>query len=222
MDFARAPARCAQGIRGDVSRSPRRGGFSEPEAAGGLQTRAGAEIASGPHAQEGRHGASMEGDGSHMAFPLLTIVRRAALPAALALGACGGGVSSDRVDDPVARNVVDAASRGTSAAVAAGIDCGNMPDFVPVYPGGRVTHCVASRDGRGPRHVSGSIVYVTRAAPRRVLGWSRERADALGLRQRRATKGIYSAGDESQRSLMIVAEPVAGGTRVTVNWGSGV
>ncbi|HVJ03544.1 MAG TPA: hypothetical protein VM662_15295 [Sphingomonas sp.] len=147
----------------------------------------------------------------------------AALGAGLLLGACGGnGVSSDNVSDPVAQNVVEAAAKGKSAAVAAAIDCSNKPDFVPVYRDARITTCVAGEDGRGPRHVSGSIVYLTGAAPREVLGWSRAQANASGLAQRLATDKSYSAGEESQRSLMIVVEPVAEGTRVTVNWGDGV
>ncbi|MBO9621988.1 MAG: hypothetical protein J7500_04680 [Sphingomonas sp.] len=147
----------------------------------------------------------------------------AALGAGLLLGACGGGgVSSDDVRDPVAQNVAEAAAKGKSAAVAAAIDCSNKPDFVPVYHDARITTCVASEDGRGQRHVSGSIVYLTEASPREVLGWSRAQANASGLAQRLATDKSYSAGEESQRSLMVVVEPVAQGTRVTVNWGDRV
>ncbi|MGK6354105.1 hypothetical protein ACMGDH_02635 [Sphingomonas sp. DT-207] len=148
--------------------------------------------------------------------------RGAAPLAALLLGACGGGVSSDDVRDPLAQNVAEAASKGKSAAVAAAIDCSNTPDFVPIYRDAQVTACVASEDGRGRRHVSGSIVYLTGASPREVLGWSRAQANASGLHQRLATDETYSAGEESQRSLMVIVEPFEGRTRVTVNWGSGV
>lgn len=145
-----------------------------------------------------------------------------ALAAALLLGACGGGVSSDDVHDPLAQNVAEAASKGKSAVVAAAIDCSNKPDFVPIYHDAQVTTCVASEDGKGRRHVSGSIVYLTSASPREVLGWSRAQANASGLHQRLATDNTYSAGEESQRSLMVIVEPFEGRTRVTVNWGSGV
>lgn len=149
--------------------------------------------------------------------------KRWIIATALVLGACGGGgIASDTTNDPVAQNVVEAAAKGKSAAVAAAVDCSNKPDFVPIYAGGEVTTCVASEDGRGARHVSGSIVYLTDASPREVLGWSRAQANASGLAQRLSTDKSYSAGEESQRSLMVVAEPFEGRTRVTVNWGSGV
>lgn len=144
------------------------------------------------------------------------------LAAALLLAACGGGVSSDDVRGPLAQNVAEAASKGKSAVVAAATDCSNTPRFVPIYRDAQVTTCVASEDGRGRRHVSGSIVYLTSAPPREVLGWSRAQANASGLHQRLATDSTYSAGEESQRSLMVIVEPFERRTRVTVNWGSGV
>lgn len=137
------------------------------------------------------------------------------------LGACGGGVSSDTTNDPTARNVVEAAAAGTPAAITAAADCSNKPDFVPVYDDAQITTCVSSADGR-PRHVSGTIVYLARAQPAEVLGWSRAQANASGLGQRLSTPTTYSAGEESKRSLMIVVEPMDGGTRATVNWGRGI
>ena len=139
----------------------------------------------------------------------------------LLLVACGGGVSSETTADPTGQNVAAAAAEGKPAKMTAAADCSNKPDFVPIYDGAQITTCVSSADGT-PGHVSGSIVYLTGAAPREVLGWSRAQANASGLAQRLATDKSYSAGEESQRSLMIVVEPVAEGTRVTVNWGDGV
>lgn len=114
-----------------------------------------------------------------------------------------------------------AAAEGTPAAVAAATDCSNKPDFVPVYRDAQVTTCVSSADGQ-PRHVSGTIVYLAKARPAEVLGWSRAQANASGLGQRLSTPTMYSAGEESKRSLMIVVEPMNGGTRATVNWGRGI
>jgi hypothetical protein len=149
-------------------------------------------------------------------------MRRAALTSLLVLSACGGGgVSSETTSDPVAQNVVEKAANGTPAAVAAAVDCGNKPDFVPIYAHAEVTTCVASPDGMG-RHVSGSIVYQVEAQPAEVLGWSRAQANASGLSQRLATADTYSAGEADKRSLMIRVEPMNGGTRATVNWGNDV
>lgn len=144
------------------------------------------------------------------------------VPLLLLAGCGGGGVESDNVADPLAQNVAEAASKGKSAAVAAAVDCSNKPDFVPIYSDAQVTTCIASEDGKGRRHVSGSIVYLTKAPPHEVLGWSRAQANAGGLRQKLATDTKYEAGEETQRSLMILVEPLGEATRVTVNWGDAV
>jgi hypothetical protein len=151
-------------------------------------------------------------------------MRLAVLASLALLSACGdGGVSSEGTDDPVAQNVVEKAAAGTPAAVAAAVDCGNKPDFVPVYADAEITTCRADIDGRSKRHVSGSIVYLTKAAPRAVLGWSRAQANAAGLGQRMLTDKSYSAGEDDKRSLLIAVEPMADqGSRVSVNWGDEV
>jgi len=137
----------------------------------------------------------------------------------LSLAACGGGgVSSETVGDPAAQNVASAAAEGKSAAVTAATDCSNKPDFVPIFEGAQVTTCVSGPDGI-ERHVSGNIVYLTDAKPADVLGWSRAQANASGLAQRLSTPTSYSAGEARKRSLMVLVEPYAGKTRVTINWG---
>jgi hypothetical protein len=143
------------------------------------------------------------------------------LSAAFLASACGGGPSTETTDDPTGQNVAEAAAKGKPAAITAAADCSNKPDFVPVYENAQVTTCVSGPDGT-PRHVSGTIVYVVKAAPAEVLGWSREQANASGLGQRLMTATQYSAGEDGQRSLLVVVEPMDGGTRATVNWGSGV
>lgn len=148
-------------------------------------------------------------------------MRHLLLTIALLASACGDGVSADTTHDPTGQNVATAAANGTPAAIAAATDCSNKPDFVPVYDGARITTCVSSADGT-PRHVSGTIVYQVQATPAEVLGWSRAQTNASGLGQRLATPTQYSAGEATRRSVMIVVEPLNGGTRATVNWGSGV
>ncbi|RYE01059.1 MAG: hypothetical protein EOP61_12295 [Sphingomonadales bacterium] len=134
------------------------------------------------------------------------------------VSACGGP-SSETTDDPVGQNVAAAAASGRPAAMAAAVDCGNLPDFVKIHPGGQITQCVAGPDGQ-PRHASGSVVYQVDAQPDEVLGWSRAQADASGLGHRVSAPGKYEAGEEGKRTLMIVVEPMNGGTRATLNWGS--
>lgn len=140
---------------------------------------------------------------------------------ALLLAACGGGGSTETTNDPTGQNVAAAAAEGTPAAMTAAVDCSNKPDFVPIYEGAQIMTCVSSADGT-PRHVSGSVVYLVKEDPAKVLGWSREQANASGLGQILLTPTKYSAGEEKQRSLMVVVEPMNGGTRATVNWGRSV
>ncbi|KTF70424.1 hypothetical protein ACNFJ7_11675 [Sphingomonas sp. HT-1] len=135
------------------------------------------------------------------------------------LAACGRGERT--TDDPVAQNVASAAAEGTPANVAAAVDCSNRPDFVPIYADALITQCIASEDGIAKGHVSGTIVYETGASAKEVLGWSRAQANASGLRFGRETETLYAAGDEAERSLMIVVDARNGRTRVTVNWGQG-
>lgn len=148
-------------------------------------------------------------------------MRHSIVSATLLLTACGGGVSSETTGDPTGQNVAAAAANGTPAAITAAADCSNKPDFVPIYEGARITTCVSSADGT-PRHVSGSIVYLVKEDPAKVLGWSRAQANASGLGQRLSTATMYSAGEATRRSLMIIVEPMNGGTRATVNWGRDV
>jgi len=148
-------------------------------------------------------------------------MRHLMLSSTLLLAACGGGVSTETTSDPTGQNVAAAAAEGKPAAITAAADCSNKPDFVPVYEGARITTCVSGPDGT-PNHVSGSIVYLVEEDPAKVLGWSREQANASGLGQRLLTANKYSAGEDGQRSLMVVVEPMNGGTRATVNWGTGV
>ena len=147
-------------------------------------------------------------------------MRKAVLAAGLLLAACGG--SPKTTDDPVGQNVAAAAAMGTPAALTAATDCGEAPPkFVPLYADAKITTCVSGPDGQKD-HVSGTIVYLTKAKPAEVLGWSRGQANASGLAQRLATDRMYSAGEERRRSIMVVVDTVGGETRVTVNWGKDI
>lgn len=147
-------------------------------------------------------------------------MRHMVLAAGLLVAACGG--SPKTTDDPVGQNVAAAAAEGKPAALTAATDCGQAPpNFVPLYADAKITTCVSGPDGQKD-HVSGTIVYVTKAKPAEVLGWSRGQANASGLAQRMATDKMYSAGEERRRSIMVVVDTIDGQTRVTVNWGKDI
>lgn len=147
-------------------------------------------------------------------------MRNMVLAAGLLLAACGSSPKS--TNDSVGQNVAAAAAEGTPAAITAATDCGQRPPaFVPLYTDAKITTCVSGPDGQKD-HVSGTIVYLTKAKPAEVLGWSRGQANASGLGQRLATDKMYSAGEERRRSIMVVVDSVDGQTRVTVNWGKDI
>lgn len=147
-------------------------------------------------------------------------MRHAVVVAVLLLAACHK--EPETTDDPVGQNVAEAAAQGTPAAITAVADCGQRPPkFVPIYADAKLQSCVSGPDGI-ENHVSGTIVYLTAAQPREVLGWSRGQANASGLGQRLATDKMYSAGEERKRSLMVVVDTINGATRVTINWGTNI
>jgi hypothetical protein len=147
-----------------------------------------------------------------------TIARAVLLGGFVLLAGCGRG-GPQTTDDPVAQNVASAAAAGVPANVSAAIDCGNKPDFVPVYANATILSCTAAPDGLPGRHVSGNLVYETDAPEKQVLGWSRAQANAAGLKYRRETGFSYEAGEESERSLRVAVEGHLGRTRVSITWG---
>jgi len=144
-------------------------------------------------------------------------MRFAALGLAALLSACGGADTAT-TSNPAAQNVALAAAEGTPAVVTANAECKAKPDFVPVYGDATVILCTSGA-GVQPDHESGTIVYTSSASPKTVLGWSREQANASGLGQRMLTETMYSAGEATRRSIMVMVEPEGAGAKVTVNWG---
>lgn len=141
-------------------------------------------------------------------------MRRAAIAMLLLTGACGGG--SKTTSDPAAQNVIEATSKGTPAAVAAGT-CNDKPDFAPVYADSKVISCT-SGDVAATGRRSGTVLYTSFASPSTILTWSKQQAMASGLALRIEDGGSFSAG-EGERSLRVMAAGDATHTRVTVNWG---
>ncbi|RYY27824.1 MAG: hypothetical protein EOP62_04980 [Sphingomonadales bacterium] len=129
-------------------------------------------------------------------------MRWAALGLTMLINACGGG-----------SEVPGAPANGIGA-----VACDTKPDFVPVYADAQISVCTATGTEGGQQ--SGTIIYTTAASPKLALSWSRAQANASGLGQRMMSETMYSAGETTRRSLMVLVEPEGSGTRVTVNWGS--
>lgn len=98
---------------------------------------------------------------------------------------------------------------------------GDTPDFVAVYPGGKVrsTTVNAGKDGTG-----GTISFQTAASPAAVIAWYKQRATdeglAKGVDMNMGGTTMYTANAEGGKKVLqvIAASSSAGGAQVQVNW----
>ncbi len=141
-------------------------------------------------------------------------MRGAVIGLAFLLAACGGPKTTD---DPAAQNVIDAASKGTSAAVAAGT-CASKPDFVPIYKEAKIVSCT-SGDVAVTGKRSGTVIYTDFASPSTILAWSKQQAMAQGMALSIEDGRSFSAAQGDARTLRVTAESGTARTNVTVNWG---
>lgn len=140
------------------------------------------------------------------------------------LSACGGGSGSST--SSTSTTTTSASSNDSSmasvAALAGGVeggnDCSKNPDFVPIYAGGTIRVC-SNAHFDAMHKTSGTVAYGTSAAPAEVLAWSKEQAAKAGLTERLSTDKMFSAGEGTKRTMMVMALPEGTGSKVTVNWG---
>lgn len=142
------------------------------------------------------------------------------------LSACGGGSGSSAGSTSTATTATSASSNDSStasvAALAGGVeggnDCSKNPDFVPIYAGATIRIC-SNAHFDAMHRTSGTVAYGTSAAPAEVLAWSKEQAAKAGLTARLSTDKMFSAGEGSKRTMMVMALPEGTGSKVNVNWG---
>lgn len=133
--------------------------------------------------------------------------------AMLSLGGCEAGNDNQSAEDrgPTATTAV-------AGAGSAPVDCSKLPDFVPLYADARVETCVAGPGGE-PHRESGTVVYTTGATPDAIIAWYKDKAALDGLVPASATPTLFSARDDSKRSITAMVEATRGATKVTLNWG---
>ena len=144
-------------------------------------------------------------------------MRRLVLALALALAACGSG--GDKAAPPPGQS--------PSASADAGSLCNGLPPFVSLLRAEVVSICTKAETQ--PGHVSGSVIYVTRAAPDDVIAFYKAKAEQAGIPIdviEPSADGIMLLArddgfqDKRGRSLMAhAAARRSGGSDVTVNWG---
>ena len=96
-----------------------------------------------------------------------------------------------------------------------------LPDFVAVYPGGKVksTTISAGKDGAG-----GTLSFETSAPPATVIAWYKEKASNEGLSKAidmnmGPTTMFTANADSGKKTLQVIAASSGtGGAQVQVNW----
>jgi hypothetical protein len=99
----------------------------------------------------------------------------------------------------------------------------NLPDFVAVYPGGKVTSTTvdAGKSGAG-----GSFMFEASAAPATVIAWYKQKAANEGLSKAidmdmGGTTMFTANANGGKKTLQVVAAASGSGAHVQVNWSKG-
>ena len=95
-----------------------------------------------------------------------------------------------------------------------------LPDFVAIYPGGKVqsTTIGAGKDGNG-----GTLSFQTTASPAAVIAWYKQKAANEGLSKAvdmnmGATTMFTANADGGKKTLQVIAASSGSGAQVQVNW----
>jgi|SRR5579871_4337810 len=98
-----------------------------------------------------------------------------------------------------------------------------LPDFVAIYPGGKVTSTAinAGKDGNG-----GSVIFEANASTSAVIAWYKQKAASEGLSKAidmdmGGTTMFTANKDDGKKTLQVIAAASGSGARVQVNWSGG-
>ena len=128
-----------------------------------------------------------------------------AATALLALAACGPKPAAE-----------------TKTAAAAPIACAGLPDYAPLYPGGKITLCTQGESA--PGKIGGAVGFTSPDAPAAVVALYKDKATAAGLTVGmdldQGGSKVFSAMD-GDRTMRIQALPEAdGGATAILTWGA--
>jgi len=95
-----------------------------------------------------------------------------------------------------------------------------LPDFVTVYPGGKVKSTTISA---GKDSVGGSLSFETTASPATVIAWYKQKASNEGLSKAidmnmGGTTMFTANADGGKKSLQVIAASSGAGAQVQINW----
>jgi len=95
-----------------------------------------------------------------------------------------------------------------------------LPDFVTVYPGGKVKSTTISA---GKDNVGDSLSFETTASPATVIAWYKQKASNEGLSKAidmnmGGTTMFTANADGGKKSLQVIAASSGAGAQVQINW----
>ena len=95
---------------------------------------------------------------------------------------------------------------------------GQLPAFVPIYPGAKVVSTVSGGDGKNG---GGTVAFVSNAAPAAVIGFYRQKTASAGFRQNLDANDngslLYSA-ISGNRTVQVLASSDGSGTHAQITW----
>ncbi len=158
----------------------------------------------------------------------MRLVIAIAAVAALSLTACGKEPEEARPGVTVNADGYTVKSADGSATITAGSGAAsaagaNLPDFAPLYPGGKVEGAIAGVTSENNAAQGGSVIFFTTAAPRQVVDYYRKKAESAGLStQMDNDMGqalMFAASDDAtKRGLQVIVGAKDGGSHVTLTW----
>jgi hypothetical protein len=116
--------------------------------------------------------------------------------------------------------VTDAKSKETVNYSSNGLNGANLPAFVPVYPGGKVTTSVV---GSGSSN-GGTIVIETSDSPDAVIAFYKQKSAASGFTQTanmnmNGMQMFTATSDAEKKSLQVMTSAQNGKTQAQIIWG---
>lgn len=105
---------------------------------------------------------------------------------------------------------------------AAPIPCAGLPEYAPLYPGGKITLC--TQGDAAPGKIGGAVGFTSSDAPDAVVALYKGKATAAGLKigmdLDQSGSKVFSAMD-GDRTMRVQALPEAnGGATAILTWGA--
>lgn len=100
---------------------------------------------------------------------------------------------------------------------SAPIPCAGLPDYAPLYPGGKITLC--TQGDAAPGKIGGAVGFTSPDGPGPILEFYRAKAAASGMSGIDGDVGMIFRADDGPRVMRIQVLPEAnGGSTAILTW----